>query len=307
MTNPTATNLTTVNCISQVHSLKPVNNEDKLERIKHRISFIDKVTKDFSNNSLDQQVRVINITCAQNMGVNKNLVEIKTQNWINIGNMLIEHRKYVEKSGHVWTVWAFEHFPYLRKRRREMIMEAGTFGDRVFPYLYMGIDRLYDFFHKLITYQNHPDYKTVTAKFNIFRKDTPESEETKAMFNEKADMIREFFKFVGKITNKTYNRDLLLDVIETGVTFRENDYEELNKSKTQESFDLYLKNMLANGSSPSSQSTAPKANESLNSLLSKVIQTIRGYQASQNYPKVIAKSLVASSINLLTNLQKNIK
>ncbi len=251
------------------------SHEKNMSNVKRRADFLSYSMSDFQNLSIDEEAKKIKIAYYQYEGVDKNLVEIRTGIWLNIGRMLNIHRKKVESAGNQWTVWAPEKFPFLKKRRREMAMELANFGPKAEQFLYMGIDRLYNFFHKLLQYHDDPDFKLVTKRFGLLLKTAPETDEERAEKNIIADKIIEFFKFKGQTNNASVNKDMLMDVIDSGVTFKESDYDQIKKiaaTNPSAAYD-YLEVMLSNGSPPRTRT-------------SKLIQTIEGFEKMNSFPQI---------------------
>jgi hypothetical protein len=281
------------------------DHEQNQLNIKERGIFAEKVLKTFNGSSLDEDARKIKILFYQTLAMDRNLVEIRTKNWIALGTMLNQHKINVEAAGHNWRVWAVEHFEFLKHRRREIAMEVSNFGPKVLDYLYMGLDRLYDFFHKLQRYQKDQDFGLIAKRFGYMLKVNPESEEDKVEVNKNADKIREFFKFKGEVTNTSFDRELLLGTIEAGGTFNEKDFKSLKNQKNPQMINDFLRLKLATGSS-STKSSKPATQESIHIILSKLIQTVRQYQSSKQYPPFLSKQLVNDAVISLNHLKQNI-
>lgn len=283
-----------------------VSHQKNLENIHRRSEFIGDALKHFKNSSIDEEARTIKMLFYQNEAVNKNLIEIRTKNWLKLGIMLNLHRKKVEAASHIWSEWAVEHFPFLKQRRREMAMELDNFGSKVENYLYMGIDRLYDLFHKLNNYQTDPDFKLIAKRFGYMFKITPETEETKADKNRNADKIRGFFKFKEHMKNVPFDRELLLDVIEAGGMFGKSDYDHFKKlNSSPQAIDEYLLKTLCNGGTPKGRSIKPAAKDSIQVILAMLIETVDEFEASKAYPKV-SKSLFNAAKERMFALENHI-
>ena len=281
------------------------DHEQNQLKIKERGIFAEKVLKTFNSGSLDEDANKIKILFYQTLAMDRNLVEIRTKNWIALGTMLNQHKINVEAAGHNWRVWAVEHFEFLKHRRREIAMEVANFGPKVFDYIYMGLDRLYDFFHKIKKYQKDPDFRLIARRFGYMLKVYPEGDEEKEEINKKADKIREFFKFKGEVTNTSFDKELLLGTIEAGGTFSLIDYKTLKNQKNPQAINDFLELKLATGSS-STKSSRPATQESIHIILSKLIQTVRQYQSSKQYPPFLSKQLVNDAVISLNHLKQNI-
>ena len=263
------------------------SHEKNMTNVKRRAEFLSDSMSDFQNLSIDEEAKKIKIAYYQYEGVDKNLVEIRTCIWLNIGRMLIIHRKKVESADIQWTVWAPEKFPFLKQRRREMVMELANFGPKVEPFLYMGVDRLYDFIHKLLQYHDDPDFHLISKRFGVFLKTAPETDEERAEKNIIADKIIEFFKFKRQTNNVNVDKDRLMDVIDSGVTFNKSDYEQITNlaATNAAAADDYLREAHANGSAPTT-STSTHARESLHNILAKLIQTIEEFEKINSFPQI---------------------
>ena len=138
----------------------------------------------------------------------------------------------------------------------------------------------------------------------------PEGDEEKTEINKNADKIREFFKFKGEVANISFDKDLLLGTIEAGGTFSLMDYKTLKNQKNPQAINDFLKLKLATGSSStksaSTKSARPATQESIHIILSKLIQTVRQYQSSKQYPPFLSKQLVNDAVISLNHLKQNI-
>ena len=282
------------------------SHEKSLTNVTRRNEFISNTSEGFENLSIDDEAKKIKQAYFQCQGIDKDLVEIRTHNWLNLGRMLNIHRKKVESAGYQWTIWAVEHFPFLKQRRREMAMELASFGHKVEPYFYMGLDRLYDLFHKLQTYHKDPDFELVSKRFGFIFKVEQETDETKVEKNKSADKIIELFKFKARTNNVAINKDLLLDVIDSGVKFQKSDYEHITKlaSANPTAADDYLRQSICNGASPKTLTSA-QAKESIHVILAKLIQTVEEFEKSRSYPH-IPRVLFDQAKASIENLEKHI-
>jgi hypothetical protein len=283
------------------------NHQKNIESLNRRTQFLSHVKEDFGNLSIEEEAKRIRMAYFQNEAVNRNLVEIRTKNWVNLGRMLNIHRKGVEAAGRQWSVWAVDHFPFLKQRRREMAMELANFGSKVEHYLYMGMDRLYDLFHKLKKYHGEPEFQLIANRFGYLFKIQPETEETKVEMNKNADKIREFFRFKEQMKNNSFDRDLLLDVIEAGGKFEKKDYEEINKltSSNPQGVNEFLRSTLCNGGTPKGRSTKPAAKDSIQIILAMLIETIDKFEVLNTYPP-LNKSLFKAAKDRMLKLEIHI-
>jgi hypothetical protein len=262
-------------------------HEKNMANIKRRNDFLADNLQEFENLSIYVEVEKIEQAYKQFKRVDKNLVEIRTRNWLNLGLMLIIHRKKVESAGHKWTEWVPEKLPFLKPRRRQMAEKLAENPSTAARFLYMGIDRLDEFFHKIQTYHHDPDFKIVTKRYGLFLKTPPETDEERAEKNKIADKIIEFFKFKGQTNNVSVNKDLLMDVIDSGVKFQKSAYEHVTKlaAANPTAADEYLLTALAIGSPPTTRtSTQPTA--SINIILARLIESVEGFQRNNIYPPI---------------------
>ena len=282
------------------------SHDKNTHNIKRRTEFLSDSIEDFANLPIDEEAKTIKLVYFQYQGIKKNLIEIRTRNWLSLGRMLNIHRTKVESAGYQWTVWAVEHFPFLKQRRREMAMELANFGPKVEPYFFMGLDRLYDLFHKLQEYHKDPDFKLVSKRFRFIFKIEPETDETKDEKNKGADKIIEFFKFKAQTNNVNVNKDLLLDVIDSGVTFRKSDYEHIKNLATTNptGAEDYLHQSHCIGATPKTK-TSIQARESIHVILAKLIQTVKGFEKSKSYPP-IPKTIFDEAMMKIQVLSKHV-
>lgn len=234
----------------------------------------------------------------------RSLTEIKTAEWAQLGHMLINHRKHVEAEGFIWTPYAIEEFPWLKERRRQQCMALAEFGDRVRPYYFMGIDRIYDLFNKLIHHLNDPDFNHIRIRyayiFDPAMKSLPEKEDVKV----KSDVIRDFFKFRNQVKRNDYDKDLVFDALEAGCTFGKKDYEYLNQpSVTPDDIDLYLLKMMVAASSPASHKSSSNSRIRIQIILTMLLQTVQGYNAENIIPEFLSVGFLDTVIEALTTLR----
>ncbi len=231
-------------------------------------------------------------------------IEINTAHKAHLGQMLNNHKKRVEDLEINWTQYAIEKFPMLKERTREKCMALSGWGDRLKPYYYMGLDRIYYLFNKLIHYQKDPDFDHIRSRyayiFDPTMKSLPEKEDVKI----KADVIRNFFKFKNQIKRNDYNKDLVFDALEAGCTFGKKDYEYLNKpSVTPDDIDLYLLKMMVTAGSPASQKSSSSSRTSIQVILSMLLQTVQGYNAENIIPEFLSAGFLNTVIDALTTLR----
>jgi len=262
-------------------------NDKNIASLQLRGNFMASAIKDFQHFSIEEEVRYIKMLVFQNQAVDRNLIEIRTRNWIELGRLLNIHRKKVEAAGFQWSVWAVDHFPFLKQRRREMAMELANFGPRVESYLYMGIDRLYDLLHKLQNFRGKSDFDRVAKRFGYIFKIQEETEETKADKNKQADKIREFFKFSDELKNVPFDKDLLMDVIESGSTFKPKDYDFLKtKSHSPNEVNEFLLKTLSDGQTPTGRPPSQTSKKSIHVILAMLIQSVDKMEADNSYPPI---------------------
>jgi hypothetical protein len=259
--------------------------------------------------SLDEEVEQIKNNYFELENITKSLIEMRTTRWIKLGYMLNDHQQHVISEGKTWTIWVAEKFPFLKQRRREQAMYLANIAEeKLQPYYFMGIDRLYDFFKKLIDYHADPELIDVCKEFNFGFGNTTDTEEDKEEFNRRSDQVRECFKFKGSFKNAQYDKDLLIDVLKTGAKITPGDYEEIHKLvKNNKPIDDFLMDILMTGTSPSSGAPNKIGNESILALLAKLNQTIDIYIAVGKIPHYLSKETVLDSCKKLTWLKDNIK
>lgn len=235
---------------------------------------------------------------------NCNLTEIKTADWAQLGQLLINHRKHVEAEGFIWTPYAVEEFPWLKERRRQQCMALAGWGDIVKPYYHMGLDRIYYLFNKLIHYHSDPDFDYIRSRyayiFDPAMTSLPEKEDVKV----KADVIRNGLKFKHQVKRNDYDKDLVFDALEAGCTFGKKDYEYLNQpSVTPDDIDLYLLKMMVTAGSPASHKSSSSSRISIQNILSMLLQTVQGYNAEDTMPEYLNPKLLDTVIGELTTLR----
>jgi hypothetical protein len=223
---------------------------------------------------------------------------------VKLGHMLNHHQRRVIELGISWTQYAIETFPKLEKRTREKYMAVAAFGDRVKPYYYMGVDRVYYLFNKLIHYYNDPDFQHIRSRyayiFDPASKTLLEKEDVKV----KADVIRNFFTFKNQVKRNDFDKDLLLDVLEAGCTFGKKDYEYLNQPNvTPNDIVQYLIKMMVTASSPAQQKSSSTSRISIHVILSQLFQTLQGYNAKNIIPEFLSVEFLDSVIDAIITLR----
>jgi len=272
------------------------------------------ILKDYSLNNvqtLEDEVKIINDAATKVGAINKTLTEIHTENWHKLGMLLTEHMNHViKRKGNVWKVWATEKFsPLIKEKRRQQCMALVRYGKNVDRYYYMGIDRIYDLFNKLddCSKFNKVEFEYATKRFGFVFEIEPQTDEEKAHLNKSADLIIEFFKFIRNVKHKKYDKELVADTIVSGGTFNKKDFEELNDpSKTKSDIQKHLIKMIATGSSSATSSPSQRSPESIQVLLTKIIQTVDKYLSSNEWPEYLEDELVDEAINKLAILKKSI-
>ncbi len=297
--------------LPQLHEIN-YDHSRKFKALDRKLDLICSVQSKISGNSiikedLEEDAKKIKIIYYQSENVQKSLVEIRTNNWCNLGRMLLDHCSNVLSAGFNWDVWVADHFHYISDRRIEQCMELARFGEKIEPYFYMGIDRIYDLFHKLLNYKNDPEFKKIGRRFKFTFKTTPTTKNDRTEHNKKADMIREYFKFKNNVNNNKISRDLLCDVIECGGKFSKQDYIFFNDiSKNKEDLDEYLLKTMSNGSSPVQKKKIRGSREGINVILSKLIQTIKKYEEANKYPEYLDINIFEKAYRKLTLLNEQV-
>ena len=199
---------------------------------------------------------------------NEGIVSANTKRWIGLGRQLNDHKKNVIANGINWRLWVTEHILFIKVRRRQQIMIVAELSDEtVTPLLTMGIDRLYTFIMKLITYSSDPEIKDILKVFNFQLKQHIDNDDSIDEQNASADKVCEYFKYKKECVSVQQDRELVIAIIASGAKFEKKDYENINSQiKIKGTADEYLKAMLYNGSSPSSSTSSKVEIESLHSL-----------------------------------------
>jgi hypothetical protein len=238
-------------------------------------------------------------TCDQN--------EYWTAQRAKLGHMLNQHQRRVVELKINWTKYAIETFPKLEKRTREKYMALAAFGDRVKPYYYMGVDRVYYLFNKLIHYHNDPDFQHIRSKYAYIFDPASKTRLEKEDVKIKADVIRNFFKFKNQVKRNDLDKnlkDFVLDVLEAGCTFGKKDYEYLNQPNvTPNDIVQYLIKMMVTASSPAQQKSSSTSRISIHVILSQLLQTLQGYNAKNIIPEFLSVEFLDSVIDAITTLR----
>jgi len=233
----------------------------------------------------------------------KTLTEARTMSWVQLGKRLIRHRQNIESQNIVWTTYAINKFPFLKERRRQQCMALAEHGDRIIPYYYMGIDRLYDIFNKLRRYHKDLDFDYICKKrYPLLFEEEPQSDSEKATLNSKIDVIRNFFSLKKQVKRTDLNRESVVEVLETGYLFTDNDIEYLNK-KSVSNVDEYLQRLILTGSSSAYQSPTSHSRIGIYIIFSQLLETVQQYSRDKKFPEYLTMDLFNTVIEELTNFR----
>jgi hypothetical protein len=244
--------------------------------------------------TLEEEVEQIKKNYFELENITKSLIEMRTARWIKLGFMLNDHQQHVLSEGKAWTIWVAEKFPFLKQRRREQAMYLANIAEeKLEPYYFMGIDRLYGFFKKLVDYHADPELKDVCKELNFAFGNTMDTDEDKEEFNRRSDQVLEYFKFKGNFKKEQYDKGLLIDVLKTRAKFTPSDYEDIKELvKNNKPIDDFLMNMIVTGTSPSVQNSAGASQESIHIIIGKLEQTIDVYISLGKIPLYLSKEAV---------------
>lgn len=245
--------------------------------------------------TLEEEVEQIKNNYFELENITKSLIEMRTARWIKLGFLLNDHQQHVLWAGESWTIWVAEKFPFLKQRRREhAIYLANIAEEKLVPYYFMGIDRLYDFFKKLVEYHADPELKDVCKELDFAFGTSTDTDEDKEEFNRRSDQVREYFKFKGNFKKAQYDKDLLIDVLKTGVKFSPSDYDDIKELvKNNKPIDDFMMNMIVTGTSPSVQNSAGTCREGIHIIIGKFIETIDEYILQNEIPSYLSRESVS--------------
>lgn len=236
--------------------------------------FDSEIEKDISIEREATEIKQFFETMCQS---DKTLTEARTMSWVQLGKKLILHRQNVKSQKIVWTTYAINKFPFLRERRRQQCMVLAGHGDRIIPYYYMGIDRIYYVFNKLKKHHKDPDFDYVCKKrYPLLFESKPQSDSEKATLNSQIDVIRNFFSLKEQVKRTDLNRDGVIETLETGYLFTDKDIEYLKKtSVSSNDINKYLERLILTGSSSVYQFPVSHSRIGICSILSQLLETVQ--------------------------------
>ncbi|MBF0234022.1 MAG: hypothetical protein HQK65_13440 [Desulfamplus sp.] len=274
-------------------------------------NFFSELKNKIDNDGLSaiEQAKLIKEAIINNNEKINSSEERTTNRWRQLGDILIKHKKTVEAENKKWVDWCYENlfsrngeYSFGKKRCEQSIWLAER-GDRIKPYYYMGIDRLYYFFNSLSNENDLELYKNLINKYEIFSRAAPQSEDERIDACKRADIVQGYIKFNNNVNNKNYDKEMVLKVLESGGEFKEKEYKYLSDPKLSHAdIENFLIQMIINGSSPLNSSTSTPSNENTQVLLSKVCQNVSVYLEVGKAPIYLDKLLVEKSIMKLNSL-----
>lgn len=256
--------------------------------------------------NLEEEIMRVKRKFGEIKHINCCLSEINTKSWIELGTMLIDLRVSVEAEGYTWTSWVAEKLSFLKERRRQQCMFLADRNKNgiLEPFFHLGIDRLYDLLKKLETYANDIDMSLIMATYGKFFKPGSQEIEQKSETKRIIDIILDFFKFKNQVRNKTFDKKLLLNVLETGGKFQAKDYKQLNSSLvTPKEINEFFMTMILTGSSPIGHSSTSTNKKSIFIILSELYETVTDFLDKSSYPKHLSVAFLDIVISKLTTLR----
>ncbi|MBF0230044.1 MAG: hypothetical protein HQK63_10750 [Desulfamplus sp.] len=253
--------------------------------------------------SLEQEVEIINRVLLKTEGEEQELMAMRTAAWVELGILLIEHKKHVEAADLGWVQWARKNFPKLNKTRRQQCMFIAEAGKKAEQFYYMGFDRLYDLFGTLKDYIKDPDFQyVVKEKYGNIFTDVMQTDEDKQHYKICIDIIQAYFKFKTAIKISDFNRDSVLAVLRTGYRFKDADYSYLNHSLVpSDKVEEYFRDIILTGNSSNKNSKRSKSMESLQHLLAKMGELIEHCERTGLYPQTVPADYFGYMINKQIN------
>jgi hypothetical protein len=296
--------------LEQVPCKDPLPEDDVKNKVQLDVNANTDKEKKIDDDALLKEADAIIETYGKQRLFDEKATVIRTRQWLEIGKMLNKHKDNVEKAGKLWTVWAAEKFPFLRKKRREQCMALVKFGPKVEPYLAMGIDRMYSFLGTVEGNVNHPDFEFIWGKYkHTFKLESGKADENE--FNASADKMKEFFKFKKNVKNKHCEKENIVSAIETGTIFEKKDYETLNNPKiSKDETERYLRAMILTGTSPSNTQQnyiidTDKA-ASIQVLITRLVDTINHCNNTNKVPQYLSIQTIDEGIQALQALRDKV-
>lgn len=187
-------------------------------------------------------------------------------------------------------------------------MKLAAYGDEAVPYFFMGLDRAYDYLNKCYKYRNDPDLDYLHHKYAGVLEDQPQTEEERTVFNVKIDIIKNYFKFKNQVNRHDYDRNLVIDVLETGCKFTKQDYDFINKTSVSPGkIAIHLDRMLFTGSSPLNTTQSSPAKISIYDLLCELSETVSEFETKGTIPEYLRIDFLNMVIGRLLKLRDRIK
>jgi hypothetical protein len=223
--------------------------------------------------------------------IDRGLVEQRVWFWRALGDVLYIHRDHVIAAGHPWQEWATKHFRKLGHTRREQCIALTEYGASLEVFYFLGIDFLYPFANLMSAkFVGDPEIKRVSKFFrlnvgaNIIHVD-----QTKYRID--IEKMYEYFKFKNKMSGAAYDRDMVLDVIDTGVVFNNHDYKSLKDLASNPAGQYkYLFEMRVNVGSPKGPKQSVSQQDSMLNVMANFIVLADKHISSGKFPSYLTKS-----------------
>jgi hypothetical protein len=252
--------------------------------------------------SLEDEIEEIKATYETILNIDKGLMDVRVRFWRKLGDALREHKKHVLKARYKWEAWAAEHFRAIGGTRRQQCMLISRYGNSLEKYYYLGFDRIYYFANTMVRSQKDPELKEIANRFGInFNIERKNIDHRKFMLA--LDKMKEYFSFKLKMKGIQYDKKLVLDAIDTGVSFSKLDYEALKNNQIDQS--EYLMAMILNCGSPKSKAGSDKK-ESTIVLLAKLSENLDVYISNNTIPQYLSKGTVRRVLLKLAHLYKKL-
>jgi hypothetical protein len=238
----------------------------------------------------------------------KNLIEIRTNNWLELGKIVLKHRERVEKElgKGSWTRWALTNLKVIGETRLRYIQSLPFLEGIARKYDFMGIDRVHRFqqvlLKSVVNDEKKKEFKEIRVRFglveaNMFSTDAEKNECCKTV-----DKICDFVYTREALDSVEYDKNLLISAVETRCNLGKQVTEELKAMKSASERNGYLSEMIRNKSPNPEQITCEAKRESLQVLIAKIIETVDVIKSGEKNLEKLDKTLVEEGLESLVYL-----
>jgi hypothetical protein len=236
------------------------------------------------------------------------LVEMHTKNWLRLGVMLKTHRMRVEQElgKGSWTRWALENLKMIKPTRLRQVLSLPEVKNYVNQYSFMGIDRVHRFKKVVVKFlgtdEKKNEFKEIAHRFGWVKVHQLSTDAEKAESCKAVDKICDYVYASESLASVEYDRDLLMNAIETRCKFGKQALKEFKAMESKQERDDYLKQMIVNGSGSVSDVKRDVKLLSFQTLIARLVESVEAMRNGTIVADKLDKSFVQQGLDSLMYL-----